>query len=53
MTTFPLRAPQLPEARWPLPRFSKLVSGVKSVLDLLAEVDRMVWEARERYPFAD
>ena len=53
MSTLPIRAPHIAETRWPLPGLAQFVSGLKSALDLLAEVDRLVGEARERYPFAD
>jgi hypothetical protein len=53
MPTFSFDASQLPDARAPRSSLAQLVSGLKSVLDLFAEVDRQVGEARQRYPFAD
>jgi hypothetical protein len=53
MPTFSLHARQLPNPRSSRAGLSQLVSGLKSVLDLFAEVDRQGGEARQRYPFAD
>jgi len=51
MTNFSFQ--QLPNTRAPRTGLAQLVSGLKSMLDLFAEVDRQVGEARQRYPFAD
>lgn len=52
MSTLPIRAP-VPAAQLPVPSFTQLVAGLRSMLDLLAEVDRLASKARQRYPFAD
>jgi hypothetical protein len=53
MATFSLLGPELPDAPSPRSGLAQLVSGLKTVLDLFAEVDRLGGEARQRYPFAD
>jgi hypothetical protein len=53
MPTLPIRAPHAPDARLLVPGFTQVVAGFKAMLDIFAEADRMVWQARERYPLAD
>jgi hypothetical protein len=49
----PTLSTSLPLARWPLAGLTRAVSWLGEVMDLFAEVDRLVWEARARYPMAD
>jgi hypothetical protein len=43
----------LPLARWPLAGLARAVSWLGEVMDTFAEVDRLVRNARARYPMAD
>lgn len=53
MPTLSLYDPQLSDARSPRNGLAQLVAGLKTVLDVLAEVDRLGGQARQRYPVAD
>lgn len=53
MWTFSFQAEGLPDVPSPRNGLAQLVSGLKTVLDLLAEADRLGGQARQRYPFAD
>ncbi len=47
----------VPQVPTPLSGLAQLVSGLITMLDFLAEflaeAERLAWQARQRYPFAD
>ncbi len=50
MSTLPIRAAMAP---LPVLGFAQLVSGLRTILDLLTEAECLASKARQRYPFAD
>ena len=47
------RVEDLPQVRWPLLGFVRMLSFMKAARDVLTEADRLASAARERYPLAD
>ncbi len=49
----PTSTPHRARTLQPLQPLARIVSWLGEVMDLFAEVDRQVFEARARYPLAD
>ena len=52
MTTYPLRAEEMPVSLHERPGFARIIAAITSALDVLVEAEQQASAAQKRYPFA-
>ena len=53
MTTYSLRAEEMPVSLNERPGYARIIAAIASALDVLVEAERQVSIAQKRYPFAN
>ena len=52
MTTYPLRAEEMPVSLKERPGFARIIAAITSALDVFVEAEQQASIAQKRYPFA-